>query len=286
MNYVRPVLSILVPAFNYPAGLERILTRLGEIPADVEIKVFDDTEDFRVKSVFDQRAEQAQNINYRHNKTYCGHPLGACANWNALIDSAAGEYIILMHHDEAPAAENFLSSLCERLRSRKDVDVWVLDVVIWDERVSKLRNHVPRWLRLLALRLAPAFLFRRNVIGPTATLVVRREIAPRFDPALRALIDVEFYMKLFRPEVRWARCEDATVFSYYRVSGSITAQISKELCSIKSTERSYLRTRYPRAGLWLGAPWGAPIRQLETLAWAVLRAGMLAANFIPGGKRR
>lgn len=279
------LLSILIPTYDYRPGLERILSSLAPLPADVEVLVFDDTPGTSLEAVIARFAGAIPGLRYRHNLTHTGSALGPGENWNALLDAAAGDYILLMHHDETPLCPSFFNSLRRHLTRSPTTDVYLLDLMLLDQELQPLRRHVPRWLRHLVVRYWPSYLFRRNVIGPTATLVFRRAVAPRFDPALRWLIDVEFYVKLFESPIRWTETPEICIGSVQRSRGTITAELSTHLREIDAAERKLLAERYPKYCLWLGSPLGAPLRWMEALGWAGLRGATQVMARLRSSKR-
>ncbi|WP_206678092.1 glycosyltransferase family 2 protein [Martelella limonii] len=273
-NVRRARLSILIPTYRYAAGLERILSVLAPLPDDVEVLVFDDSPEPDLQAIIARFAKKMPRLSYRHNPTHSGASLGAGANWNALLEASSGEYVLLMHHDEVPLDRDFLDLLRERLSRPDASDAYMLDLMLVDEELRPIRRHTPRWMRRFVPGRTPTYLFRRNVIGPTGTMVIRRSVLPRFDPTLRWLIDVDFYVQLFQQNIDWMFEPDIRIGSVQRSEGSITASLSGRLGQIDAAERRMLAGRYPKARLWLGAPMGAPIRWMETLAWGVLRTGM------------
>lgn len=266
-----PLLSILVPAYAYRDGLERILTALSPLPAEIEMLIFDDSLDDDLRSVVHAFEAQMPSLRYQHNLSDRGSPLGAGANWNALLDAARGEYCILMHHDEVPLEDTFISTLQIVLTTMPRPDVVMLDLLLVDEALRPLRRHVPAWLRQVVPRRVPGYLFRRNVIGPTATIVVRREITPRFDTTLRWLIDVEFYVRLCRAGLRWKIEPDIQIGSIQRSAGTITSELTNQLPTIDAAERESLIIRYPRDRLWLDTERGRLIRFFESFLWLSMR---------------
>ncbi|MFC2970453.1 glycosyltransferase family 2 protein [Acidimangrovimonas pyrenivorans] len=266
-----PLLSVLVPAYEYAEGVERILQALEPLSPDVELLIFDDSPAPDMAGLIEAHASRWPDLRYRHNPSALGGPLGAGNNWNALLDAARGRYCLLMHHDEMPLGREFCSRLRAALTDRTAPEVLLLDVVLLDGALRPLRRHVPAWLRWSVVRYAPGYLFRRNVIGPTASLVVRREHFPRFDPSLRWLIDVELYVRLCRAGLRWQRLAGLEVGSIQRSDGTITASLSGELHRIDAAERVALRPRFPRDRLWLGAPVGGALRAVEQVLWLSLR---------------
>lgn len=252
-----------MPAYAYRDGLERILTALSPLPADIQLLIFDDTPDDSMSSLIERFRRCMPGLYYQHNPTALGAPLGAGANWNSLLDAATGEYVLLMHHDEVPLNADFLEALRVHLTGQNPADVLMLDLMLVDDGLQPLRRHVPSWLRRLVPRHWPGYLFRRNVVGPTATLVIRSHIAPRFDPNLQWLIDVDFYMRLCKSRYRWAEATEICIGSVQRREGTITVALSEGLAEIDAAERKVLAKRYPEARLWLGAPLANPYAGLR-----------------------
>ena len=189
-------LSILVPAFNYSKGIERILRVLTPLPPSVELIVADDSTDSSVKDIIEKFPEK--NVIYLKNIP----AKGAVRNWNYLIDNATGEYIILLHHDELPLTQDFLNLLLKVL-SKTSKDVLMMDVILLNESLTPIRAHIPRKLRHFILRYAPGYLFCRNIIGPTASLVIRKKYFSAFDASLKWFVDVEFYHRLLQATKAW-----------------------------------------------------------------------------------
>jgi len=253
------------------------------LPDDVEVLIFDDSPESDVADVVRRHWAVSPHIVYRHNTNALGRPLGAATNWNALLDHASGQYVMLMHHDEMPVSPHFLSEICDCLNKCKAPDVLLLDLFLLDSDLSKLRRHVPVWLRSVILKHAPSYLFRRNVIGPTACLVMRREVVPRFDPELVWLIDVDFYYRLISKKLHWVTARHASVGSVQRESGSITNSISGQLKALNVSERKYLAKSHVGARMWLASPFWAPVRWSEAIAWVVFRGFTFAINRLANG---
>ena len=259
----------------------RILCALDPLPNDVELLVFDDTSSDELRDIVHRFSTTMSGLRYRHNPSAFGAPLGAGANWNALLDAARGKYVVLMHHDEVPLDKRFISLLRPILTAPSSPDVVMLDLLLVDELLRPLRRHVPDWLRHAVPHYASGYLFRRNVIGPTATLVIRREVAPRFDPMLRWLIDVDFYVQLCRAGLSWLDARNIRIGSVQRDTGTITSELAGELSSIEAIERQKLIKRYPQDRIWLNANVGTPIRALEMLLWFFLKGStMIQSKFI------
>ena len=265
------LLSILVPTYAYPQGLAHILKRFSSLPRNVELIIFDDSPGEGLGWVVHAMSDQSTKLWYQHNPSIYGLPLGAGANWNALLDAARGEYCLLLHHDECPLDDNFLPELQFLLSSKLPPDVLMLDLMIVDDCLKPLRRAFPAWLRSFVIFQAPGYLFRRNVIGPTSTIVIRRAIAPRFNTSLRWLIDVDFYIRLFRAGYNCQESRDIRIGSVIRKTGSITSGLLDDLSLIDAEERRTLFARYPEYWLWLNANKGKSIRFVENILWIIMR---------------
>ena len=89
----RTLLSILIPTYKFPLGLERIIHALGDDYSDeCEFLVYDDTPGNNIQEIVSLIALKTKwNLRYQHNQP----ALGPAENWNALLDAAQGEYCLL-----------------------------------------------------------------------------------------------------------------------------------------------------------------------------------------------
>ena len=99
----KPVFSIVIPTFNSLELLRRALSSaLQQQGVAMEVIVTDDstTTDIAdyVASLGDER------LRYFRNQP----SLGAVKNWNSGLEKATGQYVILMHHDEAMSGDDYL----------------------------------------------------------------------------------------------------------------------------------------------------------------------------------
>ena len=185
-----PVLSVLIPAYNYAAGVERILARRRQTSGRVEYIVHDDSTDDGVAMAV--AAHRAPAVLYRRN----AGPGHAVANWNGLLERAQGEFIVLVHHDEFPARAGLFEDLADELdrAPSPQADIYLLGLRRLRRNWPMTDKLIPDTLRFWLLRHCPAYLMRRNFVGPSATFVLRRALCPRFDESLRWLVDVDFYL--------------------------------------------------------------------------------------------
>jgi glycosyltransferase involved in cell wall biosynthesis len=211
-------------------------------------------------------------VAYRRNRP----ALGAAANWNALLDKARGKYCLLLHHDEFPLGDRFVIDLIQELRKDPDVDVIMLDCVLIEPQNGRCRRHLPTWLRAFVVSRFPQYLFRRNVIGPSSSLVIRRTLYPRFDVRLRWLIDVDVYVRLLKIAKRLRMCPQIQVGSILGRADSITTGIRSSVPQIEREERAYLEGVHHTTSLWLGPVHDESIlhsmlRACEAVCWSLLR---------------
>jgi glycosyltransferase involved in cell wall biosynthesis len=270
-----PLLSILIPAFQYADGVVRILRGLNVNDAEYcEVIVFDDSLNEEVALAVD-RCKKSKCIPffYKHNSP----PLGAVANWNALLDAARGQYCLLMHHDEFPIEDSFIQDLLSGLREQPDVDVLMLSCLQVNASSGWNRYHLPQWLRALVVKHFRHYLFRRNVIGPTAALVVRRAIYPRFDERLQWLVDVDVYVRTLELSQSTLLFSNIKIGSIMNRADSITAQLGSFKPRIAKEERTYLGNVRGTKCFWLGSyPQYLPAFHWllwvgETVCWTFMR---------------
>ncbi len=244
MKKIKPksaLLSILIPAYNYPIGVERILSKLSsEYSEDIEIIVFDDSSDNEVHNVCSAYKDAFYSFIYKNNDP----AMGAIDNWNSLLDEAQGEYCLLLHHDEFTLGNNFINKVVGTLSVNATVDVLIMDLMLVNINTGFLRQHAPRWLRNFSAKYFPEYLFRRNIIGPVSTLIVRRSIFPRFNEKLKWLVDVDLYVRLFKKRINIKTAYDIQIGSAPDDAHSITSSLGDEISRIKKKELKYLRYLY------------------------------------------
>ena len=270
----------MVPAYNYPIGVERILSKLSsEYSEDIEIIVFDDSSDNEVHNVCTAYKDAFYSFIYKHNNP----AMGAIDNWNSLLDEAQGEYCLLLHHDEFPLGDNFVNKVINSLSINATTDVLIMDLVLVDINTGFIRQHAPSWLRNLSAKYFPEYLFRRNIIGPVSTLIVRRSVFPRFNEKLQWLVDVELYERLFTQGITIKTAANIQIGSAPDKNHSITASLGNEVVRIKQKELEHLRDLYGNT-FWIKRfNWKNPVRLLlyliESLLWLNFKVFRYAKSF-------
>ncbi len=262
-------LSILIPAYDYPEGVERILSSLcGEISDALEIIISDDSRGDQVSQLV---ANFSTNF-YGRIRYFKNDPgLGAIANWNFLLDQASGEYVLLLHHDEYLLGKSFTTRAMEILSTSSLIDVFVMRCILSSELGSNFSPHLPSIITKFVLKYIPSYLFRRNVIGSPSCVIARRSLYPKFDDRLRWLVDVDAYFRLRQATKKWYICRTLKVGSTLGRKDSITAGLSETLKVVDAQERIYLYHKHPKVRVWLDTKSYRFLMAIEVIVWSSMR---------------
>ena len=238
----RPCLSVLVPTYNQPDGIARIFASLRAIQghADIEIIVSDDSSNDAAAKQIAVQCAAFGSVRYLRNQP----ALGAVPNWNRLLDLAVGGYCLLLHHDEEIAAGTDLPALLLAMQAPCPAHAWVLACRVIRKPSAPARLHFPAPLAAYIARHYPAYLLRRNLIGPPSALVVQRSSYLRFDTRLRWLVDVDAYCRIFQQACDVRAWPNGGVISRADALNSITAKLAPQVAQIAAAERQLLASRY------------------------------------------
>ncbi len=262
---MKPRLSILIPAFNYPEGIDRIFLSLLQMQTyGYEVIVFDNSTNDEVCDVIEKYVYELP-VTY---KKIQGN--GAINNWNELLEAAQGDYFVLLHHDEFFIGVNFLENIFSALKLNPDL--LLLDCILVDPITLKNKRHIPMWFRLSIVKYFPSYLLKRNLIGPTASIIVKRELYTRFNDELKWLVDVDNYVRILRSVNNIVSCENSYVGSVLNRSDSITASLGGSIKKIKKQEKLYLLGLEGNRKTWLSdLVWYRSLNVIETLFWMGFR---------------
>lgn len=251
MNSIQ--LSILIPTCNFKSGVNKILECLESIEENlkdsIQIIISDDSDNEIIEKNRNKfLKKQFKNYIYRHNI----RNLGAIDNWNKLISLAQGEYIWLLHHDEFwDERKNIIRYVFEVITTQKP-NVLILPITksknikINNYNINISNRHITfnRILRYFINN--PKFLFRTNIIGPPSSLIYKK-IKINYDKNLKYLVDVEFYIRLFK----FYDSKNILIgFEFYNLissqnnKNSITKMITKEIRSLKIKEKIFISRKY------------------------------------------
>lgn len=206
--------SVIIPTYNNLELFSRALDSvLCQNEQSFEVIVVDDSPTDLI-SIFVKSLSNSR-IRYYHNRP----SKGAVPNWNYGLSLCLGEYIILLHHDEAFVGRDYLKEL--RINA-KDKGVVVSNVVVYCNGQIK-RNRIIKYCKRIVFAF-PSLFFLVNPIGPTACVCVKRDSLQSFNDNLVWLVDVEWYYRLFKTN-KIAIC-DAIISSIFGHNGQITKNIN------------------------------------------------------------
>ncbi|MCA0212308.1 MAG: glycosyltransferase family 2 protein [Proteobacteria bacterium] len=243
-----PLLSILIPAYNHPDGVDLALRSLGPLGSTsaVEVIVSDDSTQPNSKAKIKYLASDFPSARYLCNSP----PKGAVENWNFLLRSAIGEYCLLLHHDEYLDNDLVLLRVLSMLRNDTSIDAIVLPCRIKDG-LQPLRLHMPTWIAELITRRWPGYLLRRNVLGPPSVLILRRRLYEYYDSRFQWLVDVELYYRvLSRKSLNIVFLRGQGITSR-PIPTSITKTLSGDIKTVQRSEQALLMLNNDAKTIWL-----------------------------------
>jgi len=282
-----PLLSVLIPAYNFAEGVGRAIGSMGQLSESraVEVLVSDDSADPMSATAIEKLVAGCPVATYVHNRP----ALGAVRNWNELLSRARGEYCLLLHHDEYFESAAVFDEVLRLLASPQ-----VADGVLLSCKISlgdrHLRQHVPTPLSRWVLTRWPGYLFRRNVLGAPSVLVLRRSMYEAFDVRLRWFVDVEFYVRvLSRHCSRLVFLRGQGIVSDSSLTTSITSTLKDELGSIRQRELMLMAQSGALSGRgsWLmgAGPVARIARPIEAIVWVTFRLAWRGLQSVSRGAR-
>ena len=193
MSSSSPFLGLLVPAYDSPSTLSRLLHSCFEQTfQDFHIYISDDSSNDSVFSVVNGFPNN--RITYWRNSSRLGVP----ANWNLLLKSSDATYIKLMHHDEYFSSIHSLQTLYSSLLAT-GASILVSNHQIVDQFGHVICPSVLDGKAFLNYITHPLDLFFNNRIGSPSniTLLNTLSIAFRYSD-IRWFVDVLYYNQLLQ----------------------------------------------------------------------------------------
>ncbi len=189
----KPRISVCIPAYKQPILLERCLhsLRLQE-HAEFEVIVTDDSPDDSVADlVRDFRA--GFTIRYEKNPSALGSP----GNWNAALALANGGYVKILHHDDWLRSPNALATIADLLDRNPNASMaYSATVDVYPNNAEAVHQTTPAQLDQLNRR--PETLLLGNFVGAPSGVTFRKYPGLRFDPQLKWLVDIDFYLEVLK----------------------------------------------------------------------------------------
>lgn len=258
---MRPKLSILIPAYNFPFGVLRILNTIDKsIASKIEIIISDDSKNDDLKKLI---SEYNLKITYIYNTS----ALGPAKNWNTLLKKASGEYLYLTHHDEFPSSKFFFVNLLDFLDRDQNKDLLIFNLIKINKN-SRISLFLGNTLRKFLIFNFPYYLSLRNFIGPVSSICIRRNLYTPFNYNLKWLTDVLFYISIIEKRPRIHFFSNLTIVSEYDRTSSISSQLKSNPKFLSTDERCRLLKLKPQLSFYLGTSLPSIVfRFLEPIFW-------------------
>jgi len=200
----KALLSILIPTYNNPEGIQNIIDCLYEIDLTtsecIEVFISDDSEKSLIsKNNLKNLEEKFFNFNYIHNMP----KLGSVKNMNRLIDLAKGDYFWVLHHDEYWINENkIIKKITEDLKKNKDIyflpikkvkNIFFGDLII---NFTQKHSHY-KYFHYMVMN-NPYILLKTNIFGPPSSIIISNKFKNKYNEKLKFLLDIDYYIKLLK----------------------------------------------------------------------------------------
>jgi glycosyltransferase involved in cell wall biosynthesis len=156
---------------------------------DFEVIVTDDSPDDVVAAVVDDVSDP--RVVYIRNDVRQGSP----GNWNVARDRATGELVKFVHHDDWLSSRDSLGKFVRLLDQDPEAQFGFSASSSVDPR-GRLKSIYAPASQVARLRLDPRSLLLGNWIGGPSATIFRRIVPARFDPRLRWVVDIDFYLEV------------------------------------------------------------------------------------------
>ena len=185
-----PLISICIPAYKRAAYLQRLLKSIAtQTFKDFEVIVTDDSPDDTVSEIL-QKYQKFFKTKYKKNLTTLGTP----ENWNEGLRMADGKWIKIMHDDDWFASSQSLEKFVELINNNpKAAFLFSGSAFVRNDKIFG-GMHISRW-QLTLLKEGPSNLYFKNFIGPPSVILHLNSKDIWYDPNMKWLVDVDFYMR-------------------------------------------------------------------------------------------
>jgi glycosyltransferase involved in cell wall biosynthesis len=187
-------ISVCIPAYKRISFLERLLDSIQiQNFRHFEVVVTDDSPDNEVFE-FCQAHPLGEIIRYFRNTKNLGTP----ENWNESLRHARGQWIKLMHDDDWFAHADALKIFADSARLHPEVLFFFCNYsnVYMDSNIVQPVRITRQWLKIL--KKDTRTLISGNQIGPPSVVFHKRSDKIYYDPALKWLVDIDFYNQFLK----------------------------------------------------------------------------------------
>ena len=194
----KPIVSICIPAYQKPQYVARCLDSvLKQDYPSIEVIISDDSPGEDIKQIIKPYSSQL-DIKYYHNRPALRSP----ANWNAALDKAGGQLVMLMHQDDWFHTADAVTSFVKAFGEAPEVDfVFCRNTAIDENGKEMVLQAIPRLLKEMDKK--PNQLVLAQVIGPPSNTMLRAKVPIRYDEQFIWLVDVDYYTRLLKAGHRY-----------------------------------------------------------------------------------
>lgn len=209
------MISVVIPSYkNLALCQQAVASVLKQKGCEFELVITDDTPSNEIKDWI--KSLGSNKIRYYHNQP----SKGAIDNWNYGLSLAQGEGIILLHHDESFANEDYLNKV-EDLLSHYDVIISNKKVLM---SYGEKQERFPKWIKKPFIFLKYS-LFIINVVGPCACFAFRKDCLQEFDNRMHWKVDIDWYFRLLQNAKRIHYVDSKEIVSHHGHEDQITENI-------------------------------------------------------------
>jgi len=184
-------ISICIPAYKRVSYLKRLLDSIQiQTYREFEVVVTDDSPDSEVFELCKSHM-LTDTIRYFKNEKNLGTP----ENWNESVRRSRGSWIKLMHDDDWFGGPDTLNFFVQGIQKSPENHFFYsgYNNVFLDSNKSETVLISGFWQK--ALNRDAKNLISRNTIGPPSVTIYKKNQAVMYDPSLKWLVDIDFYIR-------------------------------------------------------------------------------------------
>jgi glycosyltransferase involved in cell wall biosynthesis len=185
----KPFFSICIPTFNSEFLLRKLLDSiLIQTYCNYEIIISDDSTNNEVYSFYKSLSDN-RIVYFRHKSI-----ISSTENWNFALKQAVGKYKILVHHDDYFYNHSVLEKIYNEDLKNGEMMIYFLNFLNEDKSHKFYYNK----FSINHIFNNPEDLLYVNYFSSPSCLVLNNKVDLLYNEKLTWLVDVEFYIRLFR----------------------------------------------------------------------------------------
>lgn len=238
MSGALPLVSVIVPAYNYAAFLaEAVESALRQSHAALEVIIVDDGSTDNTAVVAQLLAHSDRRVRYIHQ-----HNQGLSAARNTGMRAAQGEYFVFLDADDV-LHEHKLTAHLEHFAREPAADIsygssrYFLSGQPETTFATLALDDNDNWMPKVSGRAAavlPALVV--NNIMPVCSAMVHRRVHEQvgdFDTALKSLEDWDWWLRAAAAGCRFSYCDDTRLATFIRVHGTSMSQNALRMLQVQ-----------------------------------------------------